>query len=176
MFIVDVKKESTMKEFGPDAFFGAHVECNPEHQILSVDGQLFDLETASLTWDFLQGSEHNDPGPHPEPVAVKWSPDSRLIAGNFTGCLLRVYDGRSGKLIAEMPGGTSNLAASPVYFVDSIDWRSDGSRFAVVGDYGIRVWDSETFELLQRFDGFGEHSNVLARMKKGEKPRIEPCP
>ncbi len=176
MFIVDVDKESILKEFGPDAFFSAHVECNPEHEILSRHGQLFDLETATLTWDFLQDSEHNDPGPHPEPVAVKWSPDSRLIVANFTGCLIRVYDGRTGKLIAEMPGGTSNLGASPYYFVDSIDWRPDGSRFAVVGDYGIRVWDSETFELLLRFDGFGEHPNVVARMEKGEKPRIEPCP
>jgi len=165
IFIVDVDEETIIKDFGPAAFFSAPVDCNHKHQILSVEGQLFDIETASLTWDFLQDNEWKGPRPHPEPVAVKWSPDSRLIVANFTRCLIRVYDGRTGKIIAEMPGGTSSIGR-PDYYVDSIAWRPDGSRFAVVGDVGIRVWDSETFELLHRFDGFSLHPNIVERMEK----------
>ncbi len=176
MFVVDVDEESIMKEFGPDAFFSAHVVCNPERQILSVHGQLYDLETAFHTWNFLQGIKRDDYGPHPEPVAVEWSPDSRLIVANLTGCLVRVYDGRSGKIIAELSGGASNLGASPYYFVDSIAWRPDGSRFAVVGDIEIRVWDSETFELLQRFDGFSLDPSMMARREKYMKHHKILCP
>ena len=177
IFIVDVDEETIMKEFGPAALFSAHVECNPENQILSVDGQLFDLQSAAHTWDFVQGREFEYPEPLPKPAAVKWSPDSRHIVANLTGCLTRVYDGRTGKVVAGMPGGLRNLGTAPYFFIDSIAWHPDGSRFAVVGQFGdIRVWDANTYQLLQRFDGFELHPTLLAHLEKSDQPGRERCP
>lgn len=177
LFVVDVHEETIMKEFGPAALFRSHVDCNPEHQILSVDGQLFDLQSGARTREFVQGREFEYPEPLPKPAAVKWSPGSSHIVANLTGCLTRVYDGSTGKVIAGMTGGLRNLGTSPYFFIDSIAWHPDGSRFAVVGQFGdIRVWDAETFELLQRFDGFELHPTLLAHLKKSEKSGQERCP
>ncbi len=176
IFVVDVDEGHILEEFGPAPIGSRYVDCNRENQILSVDGRLFDLETASLTWDFVQGSEFNYPVSRTMTAAVEWSPDSRHFVANLTGCLTRVYDGLTGKVVAEMPGGLANLG-SPYFYINSIDWHPDGSRFALVGQFGdIRVWDAETFELLRRFDGFDVHPALLAHLEKSEKSKQERCP
>ncbi|MCY3779378.1 MAG: WD40 repeat domain-containing protein [Chloroflexi bacterium] len=177
IFVVDVDEGSKLEEFGPEPFGRRNVDCNSENRILSVDGRLFDLEAGSLSRDFLQFSELNYPVSLTTPAAVRWSPDSRRFVANLTGCLTRVYDGRTGKVIAGMPGGLRNLGTSPYFFIDSIAWHPDGGRFAVVGQFGdIRVWDAKTYELLQRFDGFELHPSVSARMEKSGKTGKELCP
>ena len=177
IFVVDVDDGTILEEFGPSTIGSRNVDCNRENRILSVDGRLFDLETDSLTWNFVQFSELNYPVSRTTLAAVKWSPDSRHFVANLTGCLTRVYDGRTGKVVAVMPGGLENLGTSPYFFIDSIAWHPGGSRFAVVGQFGdIRVWDAETFELLQRFDGFELHPTLLAHLEKSEKSEQERCP
>ena len=167
IFVLDVVEKMLVEKFGPAHFGSVNVDCNRENQILSVDGRLFDLEAASLTWISDHSFLHEDSEFHLEPVAVAWSPDSSQFIVNLTDCLVRVFDGRSGKVVAGMPGGADSFGPSPFFFIDSLAWHPDGSRFAAVGQFGdIRVWDAETYELLQRFDGFEVHPNVFAHLKK----------
>ena len=176
IFVVDVDDGTILEEFGPTPIANRNADCNLSNQVLSVDGRLFDLEDAAVTWDFIQGRKFGLPERLPVPAAVRWSPDSRLIAANLTGCLTRVYNGQTGNVIAGMPGGLYNLGTSPYFYIDSIAWHPDGTRFAVVGQFGdIRVWDAKTFELLMRYDGFGIHPTIMAYLEETDNPGQRKC-
>ena len=82
------------------------------------------------------------------------SPDSRRFVMHQEGCQVHVFDAATGESLAKLPGGVFHDGAYS-RFPDSIAWHPDGTRFAVVGQFGdIRVWSAETYHLLQRFDGF----------------------
>lgn len=87
-------------------------------------------------------------------VAIAFSPDSKKIAtnGNLSLCRTAVFDAESLHLIAEIQG--SYAKRNKYYFQDSIAWRPAGEKLAIVGQFDIRIWDAETYKLLQRYEGF----------------------
>ena len=177
ILVVDPVEKTLLQTFDSALFTSRPVDCNREHQILSIHGRLFDLETATYTWITDRSLLSEDHFSQRESVAVAWSPDSRQFIANITGCLVRVYDGRTGRVVAGMPGGVRGVGTSPYFFIDSIAWHPDGSRFAVVGQFGdIRVWNAETFELLQRFDGFELHPTVLTYLTESGTLSELRCP
>jgi len=177
ILVVDPAEKTLLQSIDSALFTSRPVDCNREHQILSIHGRLFDLETAAFTWIPDRSFLSEDGFSHSKSVAVAWSPDSNHFVANLTGCLVRVFDGRTGKVVAGIPGGVGGLGPSIYFFIDSIAWHPDGSRFAVVGQFGdIRVWNAETFELLQRFDGFELHPDVLAYLTESGTLSESRCP
>ena len=151
--------------------------CNRDYQILTPVGWLLDLTTGSETKIFgrgvdVQGSDDFFP------LTVSWSPSADLFVLNLNRCRIRVFefDGWSGRLAAELSGGSYYIPAVGLH-IGSIAWHPDGSRFAVVGEFGdIRVWDAETFELIQRFDGFDVHPELLRQLDDPEQLNQLKCP
>ena len=138
--------------------------CNRDYQIITKDGRLTDLQTGSSmrVFDYDKYA-----------VAVEWSPDSSHFIVSSAHCRLRVFDGQTYEVVAELVGGGYwvRLEAVP------IAWHPDGSRFAVVGEFGdVRVWDAKTYELMQRFDGFELHPNLLGRLEDQDLPTVRSCP
>lgn len=177
IFVVDIVENRILQTF--DGYFGVHgVVCNHDDQILSIEGWLFDLQTGTHTEIFndYEGVDEFK-GERPEyTVAAAWSPESGHFATSSEGCRLRVFDGQSGELAAEMPGSVYVLTPAIGFFADSIAWHPDGSRFAVVGQFGdIRVWDAKTYELLQRFDGFDLHPEAFRSYDAEQVSKLK-CP
>ena len=157
IYVVDIVESSIAQPF--DARYTiSWASCNRDYQIIGINGALYDLQAGSRT--FI--SDVNIWDENVNTVAVAWSPKSGHFVANSTTCLVRVFDGQSGELVAEMPGGVRIHGRGLSHFLASIAWHPDGSRFAVLGQFGdIRVWDAETYELLQRFDGFELHPDTL---------------
>lgn len=107
-------------------------------------------------------------------VSAAWSPDGSRVVLNGLGCNVYVYafDGHSWELMKQLRGSYSREDTSPRYR-DSIAWHPDGSRFAVVGQFDIRMWDAETYELLHKFDGFevGYHETLKSSIGLSEEER-----
>ena len=107
-------------------------------------------------------------------VSVAWSPDGSRVALNGLGCNVYVYafDGHNWELVEQLRGSYSREDTSP-HYRDSIAWHPDGSRFAVVGQFDIRMWDAETYELLHKFDGFevGYHETLKSSIGLSEEER-----
>ena len=177
ILVVNPVDKTLLQIFDSALFSSRPVDCNHDYQILSLDGRIFDLETAKYSWIPDHHFLSEDHFSHSESVAVAWSPDSSKFIANLTGCLVRVFDGRTGKVVAGMPGGVGGLGPSIYFFIDTIAWHPDGSRFAVMGQFGdIRVWDAETFELLRRFDGFELHPEILAYLTVSGTLSESKCP
>lgn len=87
-------------------------------------------------------------------VALAYSPDGKKIAtnGNSGLCRIAVFDGESHSLIAELQG--SYVEGYEFLFRDSIAWHPAGEKLAIVGQFDTRIWDAETYKLLQRYEGF----------------------
>ena len=87
-------------------------------------------------------------------VAIAYSPDGEKIAtnGNSGRCRIAVFDGESHHLISELQG--SYVEGRDYLFRDSIAWHPAGEKLAIVGQFDIRIWDAETYKLLQRYEGF----------------------
>ena len=87
-------------------------------------------------------------------AAIAYSPDGTKIAtnGNSGFCRIAVFEGESHQLIAELQG--SYVRGNDDLFRDSIAWHPTGEKLAIVGQFDIRIWDAETYELLQRYEGF----------------------
>ena len=152
IYFVDIGKDELLRTIVPDAEF-ATADCNREYQLITTDGELYDIGTGSLIRVFIVYDAHID-----EMILtldVAWSPDGRRFVASTEGCLVRVYDGRTGELLAHLSGGVHMEYLAYSFYEGSIAWHPDGGRFAVVGQFGdIRVWDVKTYELLRRFDGF----------------------
>lgn len=107
-------------------------------------------------------------------VSVAWSPDGGRVVLNRLGCNVYVYafDGHRLELMKQLRGSYSREDTPPRYR-DSIAWHPDGSRFAVVGQFDIRMWDAETYELLHKFDGFevGYHETLKSSIGLSEEER-----
>lgn len=153
-YVVDIA-ENTILRFGRHGASEWSI-CNRDYQIITTGGVLIHLQTGLYIRGLFYDEDDDDTF---YTVAVAWAPESGHFAANSEGCLVRVFDGQSGELAVELPGGFRTITTPTVwFFLDSIAWHPDGSRFAVVGQFGdIRVWDAETYELLRRFDGFELH-------------------
>ena len=152
IYFVDIGKDELLRTIVPDTSFRI-TDCNREYQLITTHGTLYDIGTGSFVRVFIVYDSHVDK--RTPTVDVAWSPDGRRFVASTEGCLVRVYDGGTGELLAHLSGGIHFEYQAYSFFESSIAWHPDGGRFAVVGQFGdIRVWDVKTYELLRRFDGF----------------------
>ena len=187
VYVVDVLEDKTVQRFESplrsDLFRIA--ACDDNRAIISnndyqIDlrsktiNRIFSLDTSILFSDYWFEKRLED---------IAYSPDGSRIAtnGNASLCRAAVFDGHSHELLAEVKGSFAYWGNDN--YRDSIAWHPDGSQFAMVGQFDIRVWDAESYELLQRIDGFGipfnrsewtnaEMSEELARIVEAR----EKCP
>ena len=155
IYLVDIATSRTLDKLGTGGIRLEEIDCNFDNQLISTDGRLYDLHGGSYKEHFSGWSVGKYYVEWNESHALEWSPNSSLIVVITEGCQLRVVDGQTGEIISQLSGGLFLEESAHSHFRESIAWHPDGSRFAVVGQLGgIRVWDAESFNLLQRFDGF----------------------
>ncbi|MCY4069709.1 MAG: hypothetical protein OXG60_00265 [Chloroflexi bacterium] len=150
------------------------VDCHGRDRLVSIYAGLVDLETGETIKPKTSAVTFHDYGS--AFVDVAWSPDGKryLTNGNVGLCRIAVFDGRTNELLAELQGSYSREIDVSTYS-DSVTWRPDGSQFAVVGQFDIRVWDARTYELVQRYDGFevGYHYRTDPDPKFTEADRLK---
>ncbi len=165
-YLVDRYEGRILQTF-PSFHWKEWISCNRQYQVLTMDGLLRDLLNHRLIRVFGPGVDE----PYSNgfrPLAVAWSPSANQFVSSKNRCRIRVYEfsEHSARLSAELSGG-SYYHRSIGSRIGSIAWRPDGSRFAVAGEFDeIRVWDAETYELLQRFHGFDPHRDLLATIER----------
>lgn len=181
-YIVNIPENEILDRFPNYYFLAQWIRCNRRYLILAPDGKMVGLEPWTHDSLFDANSYKHDPDNESGVTiseALAWSPASDRVVVSFGDCrvhVYRVYDGDNSELLAEMPGGNYEIY-SIIFFTDAIAWSPDGGRFAAVGQFGdIRVWDAETYELLQRFDGFQAHPNYLRRYDETEQLHEIGCP
>ncbi|MDE2949275.1 MAG: hypothetical protein OXT68_00790 [Chloroflexota bacterium] len=152
VYVVDIASKELLQTTDPDTVFDT-TDCNRERQLITTNGKLYDIGTGSLI-DFF--TEHDlYINRIILTLDVAWSPAGRRFVASTEGCLVRVFDGRTGETLAVLSGGIHYEQQAHSFFLSSIAWHPDGGQFAVVGQFGdIRVWDVKTYELQRRFDGF----------------------
>ena len=178
-YVVNISENQLLEGYYNHFSALSSISCNSHYQILSTGGYLYGLEPRSFDvvfdYDYHEGEAENG-AIHAYGEAVEWSPGSDRFVVSFGDCHVHVYGGQSKELIAELPGGVYELF-SIGFFMDSIAWSPDSRRFAVVGQFGdIRVWDAETYELLQRFDGFETHPKFLRHYGEPGQLKEIRCP
>ncbi|MCY4070967.1 MAG: hypothetical protein OXG60_06690 [Chloroflexi bacterium] len=152
IYVIDIASKELLQTVDPDTVFDT-TDCNREHQLITTNGKLYDIRTGSLISVFTEYDSHIDE--FIWTLDVAWSPDGRRFVSSTEGCLVRVFDGGTGELLARLSGGIHYEYQANSFFLSSIAWHPDGGSFAVVGQFGdIRVWDVKTYALLRRFDGF----------------------
>ena len=129
------------------------VDCHGQDRLASAYQGAIDLHSGAVIEPASPAVAFHDYG-H-KFVAVAWSPDGMryLTNGNVGLCRIGVFDGQTSELLAELQGSFSREIDISTY-TDSAAWHPDGDRFAVVGQFDIRVWDAATYELIRRYDGF----------------------
>ncbi len=182
-YVVDVELNTVVHSFD---IRNLHFppECNAERKIIDTVEGMFHVEIGAYSETYKPWRDDNDfslierifPESHDfvsEVQDQEFSPDGNKIVSNFEGCRITVFDTRNGRLLALIRGGIYFVQEPLTPFLDSLAWHPDGSRFAAVGQFGgIRIWDAETFDLLQRFDGYkagyGELSAIFQSRSKHE--------
>ena len=160
VYIIDSANGETLHSFDPGRPLN-HANCNGDHKVITEGGYLVNLDTGTVMKAFTGVSDGIGGWEFYVKGAVM-SPDSRQIATNEEGCRIRVIDARNGELLAELEGGIVFDGATR--YTHSISWHPDGSRFMTVGQLGdIRVWDGQSYELLQRYDGFDMGDELAER-------------
>lgn len=152
----------------------AGIDCYGRDRLVSAKSGILDLntgetirtETAAITfYDYDQKF-----------IDVAWAPDGKryLTNGNVGLCRIAVFDGQTSALLAELQGSFSREHDLSTYS-ESITWRPQGDRFAVVGQFDIRVWDAQSYELVRRYDGFevGYHYRTDPNSEFAESDRLE---
>ena len=152
-------------------------DCADDNEIITDGAHFVDLRAGLLSRIFSLDSTitFGDYWFHESKLAaIAYSPDGSQIVtnGNVSVCRTAVFDGQSFELRAELQGSYASSWAKD--YSDSIAWHPDGSRFAIVGQFDIRMWDAVTYELLQRFDGFETGYFRLASLSEGlsEEDRV----
>lgn len=151
IFIVRVSDQETLETFGN--LGSVAIDCHQDEKLVTTKGRVFDFDGGlRLVKDTHLATLDDYAFKY---VSVAWSPDGSMIVTNGNGgmCRFGVFDGETTEILAELPGSFSRVR-DYLRYADSIAWHPDGSRFAVLGQFDIRLWDAETFELLKRFDGF----------------------
>ena len=151
IFLIRVSDQETLEIFGN--FGGAAVDCHRDEKLATTYGRVIDFDGGlRLVGDTRLATLDDYTF---EYVSVAWSPDGSMIVANGNGgmCRFGVFDGESTEMLAELPGSFSRVG-DYLRYADSIAWHPDGSRFAVLGQFDIRLWDAKTLALVKRFDGF----------------------
>ncbi len=151
IFLVRVSDQTTLKTLGN--LRGSAADCHDDDRMATAGGLVFDLDVGRrLGTDTQLATLDNYAFNY---VSVAWSPDGSKIVANGNGgmCRFGVFDGETTEILAELQGSFSRVD-DYLRYADSIAWHPDGSRFAVVGQFDIRLWDADTFALLKRYDGF----------------------
>lgn len=160
VYIIDIVSDETLRSFDP-GWSLYHAECNSDHKVITHDGNLVNLDTDTVTQAFTGVTDGIGSWEFYVKGAVM-SPNSRKIATNEEGCRIRVIDAKNGELLAEMAGGIVYDFANR--YTHSVSWHPDGGRFVTVGQLGdVRVWDGQSYELLQRYDGFDMGDELAER-------------
>ena len=160
VYLIDFANGETLNSFDTGRPLG-HAACNSQHQSITVGGSLVDFDTEVVAPRFAK----TYPGIGAWEFHVKYavlSPDLRQIVTNEEGCRIRVIDAHNGDVLAELEGGIVYDFANR--YTHSISWHPDGSRFVTVGQLGdIRVWDGQSYELIQRYDEFDMGDELAER-------------
>lgn len=161
VYFIDFTNGETLSSFDTRYLLG-HADCKSEQQAITVGGELLDFDKEVGASRF----------PKTYPGIGEWefhvkgaalSPDLRQIVTNEEGCRIRVIDAHNGEVFAELDGGIVYDEAQR--YTNSISWHPDGSRFVTVGQLGdIRVWDGQSYDLLQRYDGFDMGDELAERL------------
>ena len=169
-YVVDIDVDKSEVQIWSPYVSGA--KCNKGGDILMVGltGEVRDIR-ADMSWEDMLDSSYLSGNEPILAVDVAWSPDGSRFVANGIGCLIHVFDRQSKELLAELRGSYSHDSL-PIY-VDSVAWHPDGTRFAVVGQFDIRMWNAETYELLHQFNGFevGYHVSVSYGIEMSEEER-----
>ena len=179
-YVVNFELNETLQSFDIRTVID-HVDCDSDYRVIAGLRKIIDLKSgAFVDFERIEIDRANSMFPFeadlwPADQDVEFSPDGSKILRIEEGCLIQVFDGHTGRLLAQIPGGIYLVQESgAALFRDSLAWHPDGSRFATVGQFGgIRILDAESYEVLQRFDGFETSytttANVLFnRLSEGE--------
>ena len=131
IYVVDLDLNEILRSFD-FGFTKVHrAWCLGDRRIFINRGELIDLDTGKLfRMDRIRITlfPHSpDLGPSPDIVAVEFSPDGSKILTTHEGCLIHVFDGNNGRLLAELPGGMYILVGTRVAFMDSLAWHPDAA-------------------------------------------------
>ncbi len=150
VYIIDIQSGTTLKKF--ELYGLENVDCYRDRKLVSRRG-IFDLKSGDRVTGNIEVATFDDY--QRDVVDVAWSPDGNrfVVHGNISLCRFGVYDGQTAELLAELQGSFSRLHDLPAY-QDSIAWQPAGHLLAAVGQFDIRVWDTESYTLQHRYDGF----------------------
>lgn len=161
-YLVDVELNRTLQSFDIQSSILFPVACNRQFKVFAGSHGIINLKTgdfAPIAWhNEINDAESLFPDVKSSSISeqdAEFSPDGSKLLIIGEGCLLHIHDGSDGRLLTSVRGGIYFVQEPNTPFLDSLAWHPDGSRFAAVGQFGgIRIWDGETYELLQRYDGF----------------------
>lgn len=161
-YLVDVEFNRVLQSFDIRSSNRFPLACGRHFKVFAGSHGIIDLKTGDFT-PVAWHNERNDSDslfPNVKSSSIyeqdaEFSPDGSKLLIIGEGCLLHIHDGNDGKSLTSVRAGIYFVQEQYTPFADSLAWHPDGSRFAAVGQFGgIRIWDAETFDLLQRFDGF----------------------
>lgn len=151
-YVVDISEDSPAIQI-PSPYVSV-AKCNIAGDMLMVGitGRLSDIGI-DMSWKDITNSAYLSENQPIITVDVAWSPDGERFVVNGKGCHVYVFDRASRKQLAELEGSYSDVWGTSAY-VDSVAWHPDGTRFVVVGQFDLRMWDAQSFELLHQYNGF----------------------
>ncbi|MCY4538631.1 MAG: hypothetical protein OXE52_10425 [Chloroflexi bacterium] len=160
-YLVDVELNKTLQSFDIRTVSNP-VDCTGDYKIFAGSHEIVDLKTGTSVAIPNRNEINRAESLFPDVKSSvineqdgEFSPDGSKYLIIEEGCLLHIHDGNDGKSLTSVRGGMYFVQEPYTPFADSLAWHPDGSRFAAVGQFGgIRIWDGETYDLLQRFDGF----------------------
>lgn len=169
-YVVDIDVEMWEVRILSPYVWGAKCSRGGDILMVGLSGKVRDIR-ADMSWEDIIDSSYLSGNEPILAVDVAWSPDGSRFVANGKGCLVHVFERQSRELLTEIRGSFSDDALT--IYVDSVAWHPDGSRFAAIGQFDIRMWDAENYELLHLFDGFevGYHVSVSHGIELSEEER-----
>ena len=177
-YIVNVDSNEILERFDIYTLGHHRAACHRDYRIRGGAVEIIDLRTGERNYfvsnDAVEPIEvlvPQDAEYVEHDLDIEFSPDASKFASIGEGCHLAIYDGHRFRLLARIRSGIL-IVEGPfaIPYLDALAWHPDGSRFAAVGQFGgVRVWDAQTYELLQIYDGFeadyGELSPYIEILK-----------